>query len=319
MIGGRVLVLAEGENPSLAYFVKPWLARAGATITLADTRESPRGIPGDVDAVVVVRYLPRAWEAVVAGFRRAGLPVAYFMDDDLMDMRAHAGLPLRYRWKIARLALWRRAAIERCCSEFRVSTPWLAARYAAWSPRLLEPRADAQTGPRGELHADTGEVRVCYHGTASHAAEQRWLRPVIAGLQSACENTRFTIIGGAAVQRLYRGIPRVDVVRPMGWPAYLEWTASQPADIALAPLVPGPFNAARAPTKVLDNARMGAVGLYADAVPYRGFVRDGVDGLLLPMQAEAWVAALQALAADPARRRALAAACRQRVQQESDA
>jgi hypothetical protein len=49
--------------------------------------------------------------------------------------------------------------------------------------------------------------------------------------------------------------------------------------------------------KFYDYARMGAAGVYTDAAPYRGFVRDGVDGLLLPNEPARWVEALAALAA----------------------
>ena len=66
------------------------------------------------------------------------------------------------------------------------------------------------------------------------------------------------------------------------------------AALLLAPLSDTAVNAARAPVKAFDAARLGAAGLYADAAPYRGFVRAGVDGLLLPMDPEAWAAAIEA-------------------------
>jgi hypothetical protein len=72
-------------------------------------------------------------------------------------------------------------------------------------------------------------------------------------------------------------------------------------------------NAARAPVKAFDAARLGAAGLYADTPPFRGFVRDGQDGLLLPMEPAAWASAIRGLAADPARRLALATAARARL------
>lgn len=313
--GARVLVIAEGDNPSFAYFVRPFLAAASAEIVIADSRLAPVGDLNGFDAAVVVRYLPSRWQAPLADFRRRGCRVAYFMDDDLMDARAHAGLPLRYRWKLARRALWQRSAIERCCTDFWVSTPWLATKYSAWTPRVLAVRADAATAPAagaGEP-SETSHVTVCYHGTASHIAEQRWLPQVVRGLQEACENTRFGIVGDAAVARLFRGIPRVTVSRPLSWPDYLAWTRTQHCDIALAPLLPGPFNAARSPTKFLDNTRMGAAGVYADVTPYSGFVRHDVDGLLVPMSPLAWTDALVALVRDGERRRALALAARRRV------
>ena len=77
--------------------------------------------------------------------------------------------------------------------------------------------------------------------------------------------------------------------------------------------MPGAFNAARGPTKFYDYARMGAAGLYSDVAPYRGFVRDGVDGLLLDNDPERWAEAILALALDAEKRAGLAAAARQRL------
>jgi len=300
--GQRVLVLSEGENPSLAFFIAPLLRARGLAVVLADCRAAP---PRDAafDAVVVIRYLPAAWDGLLARARRDGKPVAYFMDDDLLDRAAHAGLPLRYRFKIERLACLRRRAIEHLCSEFWVSTPYLAGKYAALQPMLVE----AAAPPSSPL------VSVSYHGTASHAGEQAWLHALVTQLQSRCDRTHFSIVGDGRINRQFRALPRVTVLHPMSWPAYLAYTATYRCDIALAPLLPGNFNAARGATKFLDFARMGAAGIYADVAPYRGHVRHGIDGLLLPMQPDAWLAAIIDLVQDEARRRQLAAAARARI------
>lgn len=57
------------------------------------------------------------------------------------------------------------------------------------------------------------------------------------------------------------------------------------------------------------------MGLYADGPPYAGAVRDGVDGLLLPLDPAAWIDAICRLVQDPARRTALRVAAQQRVGQ----
>jgi len=156
-------------------------------------------------------------------------------------------------------------------------------------------------------------VRVCYHGTASHPREIDWLLPVIEQVQARSEAIHFELFGGRAVARRFGGLPRVSVLHPMAWPNYLAYTASHRCDIALAPLLPGAFNAARGPTKFYDYTRMGAAGLYSDVAPYRGFVRDGGDGLLLDNDSERWIGAILTLALDAEKRAGLAAAARQRL------
>lgn len=224
-----------------------------------------------------------------------------------MDPEAVAELPEPYRSRVRREALGQRKRIEALCNEFWVSTPYLAQKYAAWNPKLIEPRparASLLAGP---------PVWVCYHGTASHQAELEWLLPLMQQVQAQAPGTRFEVFGDHAVYKRFRELPRVNVLHPMSWPNYLDYTAGVRREVALAPLRPSRFNAGRGPTKFFDFARMGAVGLYSDVPPYRGFVRDGVDGLLLPDDPAAWVQAIVALAADGPRRDRLAAAARERA------
>ncbi len=103
------------------------------------------------------------------------------------------------------------------------------------------------------------------------------------------------------------------MVPQRSWPDYLKAQNGRRAAISLAPLFASPLNDARAPVKAFDAARLGAAGLFADAPAYRGAVRDGEDGLLLPMQPDAWAEAIAALLADPERRLRLARMARDRI------
>lgn len=305
--GAASLVLSEaGDSASAAYFLHdPALdARAVDWATLAAGRTDGAR---PCRLLIVLRYLPPGRQALLRSLRERGVRVAYFMDDDLMDPEAVAELPEPYRSRVRREALGQRQRIEALCHEFWVSTPYLAQKYAAWQPRLIEPRparASLLAGP---------PVWVCYHGTASHQAELDWLLPLMRQVQAQAQGTRFEVFGDHAVYKRFRELPRVNVLHPMSWPNYLDYTAGVRREIALAPLQPSRFNAGRGHTKFFDFARMGAVGLYSDRPPYRGFVRDGVDGLLLPDDPAAWVQAIVALAADAPRRERMAAAARERA------
>ena len=304
---GKLLVLAEGDSASLDYFVRPWLHANGNHDRLVDSRAAPPAgfSPQGVGGVVIVRYLPPAWFEFLCAARRAAIPVVYFMDDDLMDASAHVGLPEDYRHKLDRLALSQRARIEAVACEYWVSNAALAAKYPSWRPRVLP--------ARDGVAAALPPVTICYHGTASHLAEQQWLLALAGELQAASPRTHFSIVGDATLNKTLRGLPRVSVTHPLRWPNYVAYTQSRPADIALAPLLPSPFNAMRGPTKFFDIARLGAAGLYADVTPYREVVRHDVDGLLLPMDREAWLLAILALIDDAPRRRRLADAARARA------
>lgn len=292
-----IYLVEEQANPSSDYFVLPHLATSGRRVVRCGAADLPA--PGDLDGadVVFVRYVPAGWARLVESQRRQIRRLAFFMDDDVLDVRASAGMPWRYRFKLARLAAWRRGWLQRQGAELWVSTPWLRQKYSAWQPRLV------LASPVTPIQ---GVRRVFYHGSASHGAEIQWLRPVMEAVLRRDGNLVFEIIGGRAVYRLFRDLPRVNVVHPMKWPAYQAFLAMPGRHIGLAPLLDLPFNRARSCTKFFDITSCGAAGIYASTGACAEWVEDGVNGLLLPMDQEAWIEAILHLAADePLRRRLL--------------
>lgn len=304
---GSAAVLSDGDNASIAYLLRPHLDRLGLPFVVVPLHG--RGTVQEVacGTVIIARYLPREWIVPLQAFRQAGGKIVYFMDDDLMDRSATKGLPLAYRRKIDAWATRQRPVLEALCDEFWISSPHLYQKYRAWSPKLLSSAPTAMTLMQDE------PVTVCYHGSASHGVEIRWLVEVMRQVQVSQGCTTFEIFGGHEVNKLFRSLPRTSVLHPMSWPNYLAYTGSIRRDIGLAPLLPEPFNAGRAPSKFFDFARMGAVGIYTDVEPYRGFVQHGVDGLLLPNDPAVWATAIGELAADPARRKQLATVARERA------
>lgn len=304
--GGRqAALLSAGNNASIAYLLQPHLQELDIPFVVVPVDDARSEIPCSM--VIIARYLPRQWIPSLQTFRDAGGKIVYFMDDDLMDPNATEGLPAAYRRKIDLGATRQRRVIESLCEEFWVASPYLAEKYSIWSPHLL---TSAPTATTLEQH---DPVTICYHGSASHGVEIRWLAKLMQHVQSPAGPTTFEIFGDHEVNKLFRGMSRTSVMHPMDWRNYLAFTSSIKRDIGLAPLLPGSFNAGRAPSKFFDFARMGAVGIYTDVAPYRGFVEHGVDGLLLPNEPDAWIATIRELAANPARRQRLATAARARA------
>lgn len=307
----RLLLLEEGRTPSGDYLLSPFLASLGPPVERLDARLAPRTgqvVPGDF--VVVQRYLHPPWRQAIERQRRELAGLAWFLDDDLLDPAALAELAPPYARKIRRHALSQRPWFEQMGSQWWVATDALARKYAAAGPTVLPfapPPALALPQPAGQV------VRVVYHGTASHQREIDWLHPVLAELQRRCAHTHVELFGELPVNRAFRDLPRIALLHPMRWENYLAYTAGRPADIGLAPLLPGVFNAGRGPVKFVDYTRQGALGLYSRVPPYDGFVRDGVDGVLLPNDPAAWVEAIVRWAGDGAGRAALTQAARQRL------
>lgn len=304
----RLVVLDEGASPSGDYILLPYLASLGPPVARLDARQPPRTgqlAPGDF--VVVQRYLHAPWRRAIERQRHELAGLAWFLDDDLLDPQALPELAAPYASKIRRLATSQRPWFEQLGSQWWVATEALAAKYADARPTVLP------FAPPAALAMARPMVRVVYHGTASHQREIDWLHPVVAEVQRRCDHTEFELFGELPVNRRFRELPRVAVLHPMRWDSYLAHTAHHRADIGLAPLLPGVFNAGRGPVKFVDYTRQGALGLYSRIAPYEGYVRDGVDGVLLPEDAGAWVEAILRWVADAPGRAALVEAARQRL------
>lgn len=302
----RFFLVEEDANPSSDYFVVPLLRRMGVEVVRCGFADVPSPAELAGASVVFVRYVPATWRRQVAAQRSRLQGLYFFMDDDLLDAGAAAGMPWRYRFKLARLATRHRGWLRRQGAKLWVSSPWLQQKYADWQPELLPP-VPLEPGP--------ALLRVFYHGSASHAAEIRWLYPVIEEVQRRAESVAFEIVGGRDVNRLYRRLPRVTVVQPMRWPAYQAFLRTANRDVGLAPQLELPFNRARSYTKFFDITRCGAVGVYAAGSAAAGVVRDGGQGLVVPMDPSAWVGAILRLAEDGALRERLLSAAQGRLRE----
>ena len=310
-----ILVLQRGENASVDYYLRPRLEASGLPWWIADLDDAPSacaalGAGGPKALLVVIcRYASGPWlEALEAVSRRLSR-VAFFMDDDLPAVMRDAGLPQAARGKTA---LHYGAHVDRIgalASEVWVSTWALAERYPEARATVLEPLPEADP----PAPAPAACRKVVYHGTDAHRPERRFVLEVARRLAAAGVETQFEITGDSALARAAVGLPGVSVTPQLAWPDYLKRQTGAQAAISLAPLMASTVNAARAPVKAFDAARLGAAGVYADYGPYPGFVRDGRDGLLLPMEVDAWVAVIAALLAEPDRRIALALGARKRL------
>ena len=296
----RIYLVEEQPNPSTDFFVLPALKLAGfderTEIIRSGFTEPPTTEQLNNAVVIFVRYIPQPWKRQITAAQTQIARVIYFMDDDLLQLRASQGMPWRYRFKLARLATMSKRWLKRIGAELWVSTPFLLNKYADWNPLLVAPKPLA-----GSLRI----TRLFYHGSASHLDEIRWLYPIIKAVLLDDEQLSFEIIGGMAVNRLFRGLPRTTVAHPMKWLAYKAFLAQPGRAIGLAPLLDLPFNQARSYTKFFDITLAGAVGIYARSSIFSEVIEDGHNGVLLEMDPQQWIAAIQRLVTNEQGRRAM--------------
>ncbi len=217
------------------------------------------------------------------------------MDDDLPlawrapDVPRLYGLRTSWRYFMLRTVLGRKEL------KLWVSTPELQRRYP--QAQLVPPRWFGPTPVR----APDGCLRWGYHGTVVHRHEPAWLVPVVEQVQRRVPGAVFEIFGGSRIRRFFAGIPRVEVLPPRSWPDYLAYARSQPLAVGVAPLLPGPFNAARSHTKAFDILRTGAVGVFSAREPYTSAMQDS-GAILLGDDPALWADAIVRLLNDPGER-----------------
>jgi hypothetical protein len=303
--GERIAFLVEEHsNPSTDYFVVPALLAQGYKIVRCGFFDLPAADSLEGALVVFVRYVPADWKNLISQVRARLQALVFFMDDDVLEFSDSSGMPLRYRYKLYRLAARHKRWLQKLDAEMWVSTAYLQQKYIQWQPKLLQPAPVA---------APEALCRVFYHASASHMAEIRWLRPIMEAVLQRNERITFEIVGGEDIYFLYRRLPRVTIVHPMKWPTYQVFLSAPGRHIGLAPLLDLPFNRARSYTKFFDITRCGAVGVYSAGTANAEIVRDGEDGVVVPMEQEPWVEAILRLAGDAELRDDMVASARAKM------
>lgn len=288
-----VFVVEERPNPSTDFYIRPWLAAQGIDPDVRGFDDVPGNAELDAAVVIFVRYIPPAWKQVVAACRKRMQAVCFFMDDELFEWSSFSNMPFRYQVKLYRYAWRHQHWLQSMDAKLLVSTHYLVEKYSHWQPELLDPQP---------LNLLSGLPTVLfYHGSASHRDELEWLVPVVEEVLRRCQDLIFEVIGDRSVNRLFSGLPRVQVLHPMRWPTYQSLLNRPGRSIGLAPLLDTSFNRARSHTKYYDITQAGAAGIYAEGAVYGGIIQHGKNGLLLPMQPDKWVQAIVDLHKNPTR------------------
>ncbi|MFM7641276.1 MAG: hypothetical protein ACKO45_06970 [Cyanobium sp.] len=309
--GQSVLLLHQSAGSTIDHYLRGPLESKGVRLSELDSASHPGELHLsrllDADLIVVVRYLPRPWLRALRRVRRAGIQVVYLMDDDLLDPDLLRELPEAYRRRLRQRITRQRRYVPELCDRVWVTSEPLARKYVHLGAVLLPLR------PHPSLLAQPPRLQLAYFGSAVHQLEFAWLRELLIELQRRQPHTHVDVFGDISINRQFRDLPRVRILHPMRWDSYLAETGLGRCDLLLTPLLENAVNAARAPVKFIDAARCGAAGLYSNRPPYRGFIRHGIDGLLLDDQHQVWLAAIEGLIGDPHARHRLAEAGRCRA------
>ena len=185
--------------------------------------------------------------------------IVYIVDDDFLAGGADAGLPEKYRQRLAAFARGDWRTLKAAADIVIVPGTVLADIYGA-KARIIPPawnRPPATT----EHFVATRRIDIVHLGTGSHRGDLASIAAPLAALLKAHPRARLTLFAGDGAPDVLKRHPQVVVRRPLSWWRYSHALPRMRFHLALYPLAPTPFNAARSANKLFEHALVGAASL----------------------------------------------------------
>ncbi len=233
--------------------------------------------------------------------------VGLFIDDDLAAWLTGPDVPIGYRLYLVHHGVLPLFRLNRYLDRIWTSTAALARSIGEERAVVLPPAPRPSDFASESRERSAGPVRIVFKAEY-HGAEHRFLLPVVAKVLERRPEVRIAVTESQRYASQWRKLPGVTVSPFRPWPEFRAFTAANPADIALVPLLPDRINVARAPTKRIDVARMGAAGVFSRSSVFDDGAEPGE--IFLPNDRDAWVEGIVRLTDDAALRARAAAATR---------
>lgn len=192
----------------------------------------------------------------------------FFIDDDLWAAGPADGLPCDYSKRL--IELRHRTAeplIER--SKILVTSSQRILDRFPCKAGLIVPPALVYDLPRLDHHnRRPGDAfDIVFSGTRSHLSDLMAIAKPLQNCLWRNPQWRLTTFLGSHAPRSLR-LRNARHLDPMDWPDYRRFVSHNRFHVALCPLRPTAFNAARSATRLLDNAAFGSATVYSEVAPY---------------------------------------------------
>src|SRR5262245_54653719 len=310
----RIIVFVRLPSPTFDYY----LARriGGAGMPAADVVDIAGDALPNLDAdgafVIFCRYANRAsldWVKLNVNLL-AG--VGLFIDDDLAAWLTSPGVPIGYRAYLVHNGVLPLIRLNRYLDCLWTSTAALARSIGEERAIVLPPVPRPSDFASDCRERPAGPLRIVFLAEY-HGVEHQFLLPVVAKVLERRPEVKIEVTESQRYASEWRKLPGVTVSPFKPWPEFRAYTAANPADIALVPLLPDRINVARAATKRIDVARMRAAGVFSRSSVFENDTTRGE--IFLPNDRDAWVEEIVRLIDDPVLRAGASAATRLAVEQ----
>jgi Glycosyl transferases group 1 len=258
---------------------------------------------GQNPKILVVRYISP--DGLLKIQRRSVKDVIYLVDDDISSIELESKLPKDYRRRMIKFKNEIVLPISKIASEIIAPSPLIVDKFRKKSKTILMPSFIHE--PADLTHHDNlGEqFNIVFNGTRSHLADFNFIVPAIKNILSRNPHVRVTTFLGDYAPSGLQG-SQVSHLSAMDWNSYRRFVGANKFHVALAPALDTQFNRARSPSRILDNAGYGAVGIYSDRQPFSDWIVHNDNGLLVADEPNSWVAAIEDLLNNRSKSKAIA-------------
>nr|WP_198046719.1 glycosyltransferase [Cupriavidus taiwanensis] len=239
---------------------------------------------------------------------RRKVPYLYYIDDNFWELRGEGPLIVYYQTREVRETL---ELVVRNAHTVIVNSPYLGEylrdRFAAPVIVLPAPFDFSLVSGLEPPPAHEHEVRIGFAGSATREKDFIAILPALERVLS--ERPQVTMHFFGYCPPSLQGKDRVVYHAHMGsYEDFIRFKHANALDIGLAPMADTESNRYKTNNKYREYGALRIAGIYADSPPYRDSVRNGVTGLLVQQDAEAWYRAIVELVDNPRQRAAMAAA-----------
>lgn len=240
------------------------------------------------DSLIMVRY------GSVKALKQSTRRLIYVVDDDLTAIREDASLPAGYRETISRFVEGPWEEIVAAADEIVVPSSPLESTYRSFGKKVqrLDPYwGGLNPGPR----PGNSGLKIAWLATRSHLRDFETISNQLIAYFEQHPDSTLTVLSGSFLNEELKGYPWLRNLKPLSWPRYRTWLASERFDLAIHPLLDTVVNRARSLSKWLEITATGALPLISRIHPWTEFLGQESEFLV---DDDDWEATLSRLDAD---------------------
>tara|TARA_B100001248_G_C27374880_1_gene453679 strand:- start:255 stop:1124 length:870 start_codon:yes stop_codon:yes gene_type:complete len=240
-----------------------------------------------LNTIILVRYIPFNIIFDLIILKRKSKKIILLLDDNLLDLNIFSELPFLYKLKIFKNIYFYKFFFNLFINEIWVTNKLLGEKV---KKKLSNNNINIKLLKLNYkiIYPLKTFYKIAYLGTSSHVKELRWLKALFEKIQHQRSDCLIEIYVNKKWRNYFRSIPRLKMSYPLDWETFFLDTTIAKVDVVLNPILDSNFNRFRSPTKFFDTTRLKAVGIYSNKKPYRDFIINNQDGILLENNIDNW-------------------------------